>query len=228
MDTKGVRNEDQKVVTAVQGLVKKAIRTVGKPTSHIDAAWKIRKARMRRTWQSRLQLGATIFLMGLGNSIGCATQGDLATVQQEVRNGLSAVRGQEQKIAELRRELKGLEQGKLKDLHETEMRLTDTLRDVQQQLEMVTLSQARMKEALQQVETSVPTKERMEGMYREKARLEGILHAMHVTLVEGLRTEKAELTDRLQVLDKALKDLQQSGDNIQPPARHVPEEQGRR
>jgi chromosome segregation ATPase len=163
--------------------------------------------------------------MGLANSTGCATEGDLATVQQEVRNGLAVVRGQEQKIAELRRELKSFEQGKVKDLHETEMRLTDTLRDVQQQLAAVTLSQARMKEALHQVETTAPTKERMEGMYREKARLEGILHAMHVTLVDGLRTEKAELTDRLHVLDKALKDLQQSDDNIQPPAHHMPEEQ---
>lgn len=183
---------------------------------------------MTRTWQSRLQLGATIVLMALGNSIGCATQGDVATVQQEMRNGLAAVRGQEQKLAELRRDLRSLEQGKFKDLHETQMRLTDTLRDVQQQLEVVTLSQARLKEALQQVERSAPSKERMEGMYREKARLEGILQAMHVTLVEGLRTEKAELTDRLQVLDKALKDLQQSGDNIQPPDRPVPEDQRRR
>src|SRR5687768_9324691 len=113
MDTKGVGTEDPKVVAAVQGLVRKAMRTVGKPTNHIDVAWK--KACMTRTWQSRLQLGATIVLMALGNSIGCATQGDVATVQQEMRNGLAAVRGQEQKIAELRRDLRSLEQGKFKD-----------------------------------------------------------------------------------------------------------------
>jgi hypothetical protein len=71
-----------------------------------------------------------------------------------MRNGLAAVRGREQKLAELRRDLRSLEQGKFKDLHETEMRLTDTVRDVLQQLEAVTLSQARMKEALRQGETS--------------------------------------------------------------------------
>jgi chromosome segregation ATPase len=166
--------------------------------------------------------------MGLGNSTGCATQGDLATVQQDVRNGLAAVRGQEHSLADLRRELKSLEQGKYRELHEAEMRLANTLRDVQEQLEVLTLSQARMKEALQQLEASGPTKERMEGMYREKARLEGILHAMHVTLVEGFKTEKAELKDRLQVLDKALNDLQQPIDSIHTPGRNVPDEQRRR
>jgi chromosome segregation ATPase len=89
--------------------------------------------------------------------------------------------GAGQKLAELRRELKRLEQGKFKDLHETERRLTDTLRNVQRQLEVLTLSQARMKEALKHLEASGPTKDQMEG----------ILHAMQVTLVEGLKTEKA-------------------------------------
>lgn len=169
---------------------------------------------MRPTLHSLRQLGAAIVLMGLGNGMGCATQGDLETVQQDVRNGLARVRGQEQKLAELRRELKSHEQGKDKDLHEAQMRLADTVRDVQQQLEVLTLSQARMREALKHLEASGPTKERMEG----------ILHAMQVTLVEGLKSERAELKDRLQVLDKALDDLQQPVEHTLTPGRHVPEE----
>ncbi|WP_447985905.1 hypothetical protein [Nitrospira sp. Nam74] len=157
--------------------------------------------------------------------MGCATQGDLAAVQQDVRNGLASVRGQEQTLAELRRELKSLEQGKYQALHDGQMRLTQTVREIQQQLEVLTLSQSRVKEALQQMEASGLNKERIKELYREKARLEGILHAMHVTLVDGLKTEKAELKDRLQVLDEALTALQQSADASQTQRSTVPEEQ---
>jgi signal transduction histidine kinase len=183
---------------------------------------------MRPARYASYQLGAAFVLMFLGSSMGCATQGDLATVQHDLRNGLASVRGQEQSLAELRRDLKNLEQGKYKELHDAEMRLTQTVREVQQQLEVLMLSQSRVKEALQQMEASGLTNERIKELYREKARLEGILHAMHITLVEGLKTEKAELKDRLQVLDEALNGLQQSADETQTQRSTVPEDQRRR
>ena len=107
-------------------------------------------------------------------------------------------------MGDLRRQVTSLQQGNYRDLQEAETRLPDSVRGVQQQLEVLTVAQGRMKEALQQMEARGPIKERMEQLYREEARLEGLLHAMYVALVDGLTAEKTELKDRFHVLEKAL------------------------
>jgi hypothetical protein len=142
---------------------------------------------------SIFSLHSALTVVFLGSSIGCATRGDLANVQQDLRNGLATVRAQEQGLADLKRHMQSLSAAQ----------------------EKLTASQAQMNETLRQVVVSEQlmsdAKQHLEGSYREKARLEGILHAMEATLRKTLKSEQAELKDRLQVLDKAVKDLGMGG-----------------
>ena len=52
------------------------------------------------------------------------------------------------------------------------------------------------------------TKNELEGVQKEKARLQGILNALETTLLRTLKSEQVELKDRLKLLDNSLKDLE--------------------
>lgn len=86
----------------------------------------------------------------------------------------------------------------MKDIQASKDQQGQALATLHQKMRVIEASQQAVNE----------TKNELEGLQKEKARLQGILNALETTLLRTLKSEQVELKDRLKLLDNSVKDLE--------------------
>jgi DNA repair exonuclease SbcCD ATPase subunit len=141
----------------------------------------------------------------LCGGVGCAARGDVAQLRKDLQKDLAETHLRlherlEQALGDMRQRLETVTavQAKLKDIQASKDQHDQALATLHQKMRVIEASQQAVNE----------TKNELEGLQKEKARLQGILNALETTLLRTLKSEQVELKDRLKLLDNSVKDLE--------------------